>query len=71
MANALLTITDITREAVAVLHEQLQLAKHAVRKYEDRFGKNGSKGQIGTSVAIRKPPLCHDVEGPTHSHMTV
>ena len=56
MANVLLTLTDITREAVAVLHEQLQLAKHAVRKYEDRFGKNGSKGQIGTSVAIRKPP---------------
>ena len=54
MSNTLLTIKDITREAVAVLHEELQLAKHAVRKYEDRFGK--SSGQIGTTVSIRKPP---------------
>lgn len=54
MSNTLLTISDITREAVAVLHEKLALAKNAVRKYEDRFGKKG--GQIGTKVSIRKPP---------------
>jgi len=54
MATTLLTIADITKEAVAVLHEELQLAKIANRKYEDRFGKKS--GQIGTKVSIRKPP---------------
>ena len=54
MANTLLTIKDITREALAVLHEEVQLAKHATRKFEDRFGKKS--GQIGLSLDIRKPP---------------
>lgn len=54
MATTLLTIADITKEAVAILHEELQLAKIANRKYEDRFGKKS--GQIGTKVSIRKPP---------------
>lgn len=59
--NTLLTIADITREALVVLHEELQLAKHCVRKFQERFGK--SSGQIGTSVQIRKPPRYSVVNG--------
>ena len=59
--NSLLTISEITREAIVVLHEEIQLAKHAVRKFQERFGK--SSGQIGTSVQIRKPPRYSVVNG--------
>lgn len=51
--TTLLTISDITREALAVLHESLTLSKKAVRKYESAFGNKG--GQIGISRKIRKP----------------
>jgi len=53
MANTLLTISDITREALAVLHEEAQLLKSCSRKYDSRFARSG--GKIGTSVDIRKP----------------
>jgi hypothetical protein len=53
MANKLLTITDITREALAVFHEKMQLGKIAVRKFESRFQK--ASGQIGNKTQIRKP----------------
>ena len=53
MANTLLTIADITREALAVFHEECQLLKACTRKYEGRFAKSGAK--IGNSVDIRKP----------------
>lgn len=53
MANSFLTISDITREALAVLHEECQLLKVCTRKYEDRFKKTGAK--IGASVDVRKP----------------
>ena len=53
MANKLLTIGDITREALRVLHEECQLLKACTRKYEDRFAKSGAK--IGASVDIRRP----------------
>ena len=51
MAQTLLTIADVTREALSVLHEELTISKKAVRRYEDRFGK---PEQIGNSVKIRK-----------------
>ena len=54
MSNSFLTIKDITREAVAVLHEESALAKLVTRKYEARFGHKDA--QIGTSLQIRKPP---------------
>jgi len=53
MSNKLLTIADITRESLRVLHEECQLLKACTRKYEDRFAKSGAK--IGASVDIRKP----------------
>jgi len=53
MANKLLTISDITREALALLVEESQLLKACNRKYESRFAKSGAK--VGASVDIRKP----------------
>ena len=61
MSNQILTIKDVTREALRVLHQESQLAKHAVRKYQDRFGNR--QGQIGTTIDIRKPPRYGVVSG--------
>ena len=56
MANKILTITDITREAVAVLHEKLALAKIATRKYEARFkSKDGNSRRSGSTVSVPRP----------------
>ena len=53
MANKLLTISDITRETLRLLHAECQLLKACTRKYEDRFSSGGAA--IGASVDIRKP----------------
>lgn len=51
--TTLLTIAMITKEATAVLHDKLALAKKATRRYEGEFGNKAA--QIGNSVSIRKP----------------
>ena len=53
MANALLTPTQITREALRVLHNNLVFIKGVNRQYKDEFAKQGAK--IGSTVNIRKP----------------
>lgn len=53
MANTLLTISMITREALRVLENSLGYAKQISRQYDDRFGIAGAK--IGTVINIRKP----------------
>ncbi len=54
MANTLLTISMITREALRVLENSLTFTKRVSRQYDDRFGVEGAK--IGTTLNIRKPP---------------
>ena len=54
MANTLLTISMITREALRVLENNLTFAKNVNRKYDDRYGVEGAK--IGTVLNVRKPP---------------
>lgn len=54
MANALLTISLITREALRVLENNLTFTKLVNRQYDDRFGVEGAK--IGTTLNVRKPP---------------
>ena len=51
--TTLLTIAMITKEATAVLHDKLALAKKAVRRYQGEFGNKSA--QIGNAVSIRKP----------------
>jgi P22 coat protein - gene protein 5 len=54
MANQLLTISMITREALRVLENTLVFTKFVRRDFDDNFGKSGAK--IGTVLNIRKPP---------------
>lgn len=53
MANAILTPTMITREALRVLHGKLSFIGNINRTYDDKFAQSGAK--IGTALNIRKP----------------
>lgn len=53
MANSLLTISMITREALRVLENSLTFAKGVNRQYDDKFAVEGAK--IGDTLNIRKP----------------
>lgn len=53
MSNTLLTISQITNEAMAVLENTLTFTKHVNREYDDSFAKEGAK--IGQTVNVRKP----------------
>ena len=53
MANSLLTIDMITREALRVLENELVLTRTVNRQYDDRFAREGAK--IGDTLRIRKP----------------
>jgi hypothetical protein len=54
MANTLLTISMITREALRVLENNLKFFTGVRKDFDDSFGKTGAK--IGTVLNIRKPP---------------
>jgi hypothetical protein len=54
MANTLLTISMITREALRVLKNELTFTSLVNRQYDSRFGKEGAK--IGTTINVRIPP---------------
>jgi hypothetical protein len=53
MANSLVTIDMVTREALRVAHEKLQFIGTIDRQYDDSFAKTGAK--IGSSLRVRKP----------------
>jgi hypothetical protein len=53
LANTLLTISMITREALRVLENNLTFTKYVRRDFDDSFGRAGAK--IGTVLNIRKP----------------
>ena len=53
MANTLLTIDMITREALRVLENNLTFTKQCNREYDDQFAVSGAK--IGDTLRIRKP----------------
>lgn len=53
MANTILTITMITREALRVLHQQLNFVGNVYREYDDSFAVSGAK--IGSNLNIRLP----------------
>jgi hypothetical protein len=53
VANTLLTISMITREALRVLENNLTFTKYVRRDFDDSFGRAGAK--IGTVLNIRKP----------------
>lgn len=53
MANSILTIDMITREALRVLENKLVLTRNVNRQYDDSFANEGAK--IGSTLRIRLP----------------
>lgn len=53
MPNSILTPTQVTREALRVLHQKLNFVGNIVRDYDDSFAKSGAK--IGDSIKVRLP----------------
>jgi hypothetical protein len=53
MANTLLTPTAVTREALRILHQNLNFVGSITRDYDDSYAKSGAK--IGDSLKIRLP----------------
>jgi hypothetical protein len=53
MANSLVTIDMITREALRVAHETCSFIATTDRQYDDSFAKTGAK--IGSTLRVRKP----------------
>lgn len=53
MANSNLTLTQVTREALRVLHQKANFLKTINRQYDDSFARSGAK--IGDSIKIRLP----------------
>jgi hypothetical protein len=53
MANSLVTIDMVTREALRIAHESCAFISTTDRQYDDSYGKTGAK--IGTALRVRKP----------------
>jgi hypothetical protein len=53
MANAFLTPTAVTREALRVLHQKLNFVGSITRDYDDSFARQGAK--IGDTLKVRLP----------------
>jgi P22 coat protein - gene protein 5 len=57
VANSLLSPTIITREALRILHANLNFIANCNRQYDDKFANAGASpsGRIGPSLTIRMP----------------
>ena len=53
MANSIVTIDMVTREALRIAHEKCQFIGTTDRQYDDSYAKTGAK--IGASLRVRKP----------------
>lgn len=53
MANSILTMTQITREAARILHQEGTFLSNVNRQYSDQFANTGAK--IGSTVNLRLP----------------
>lgn len=53
MANTVLTPTQVTREALRILHQKLNFIGRVNRQYDSEFGQRGNK--IGQSLLVRLP----------------
>lgn len=62
MPNSILTISQITRESLRVLENNLVFTKGVNREYDDKFGIEGAK--IGNTLNIRKPARYQGRTGP-------
>lgn len=53
MANSILTPTQVTREALRILHQKLNFIGNINKQYDDSFAQSGAK--IGSDLKIRQP----------------
>jgi hypothetical protein len=55
MPNSILTPTEITKEALMVLHQESTFLRTINRDYDDRFAKSGASvsGKIGPTLQVR------------------
>lgn len=53
MSNTLLTISQVTKEAMRLLHNSLTFAKNINMQYSDQYARSGAK--IGANCAVRIP----------------
>lgn len=53
MANTILTVSQITRKALMILHQKANFIGSIDRQYDDSFAKDGAK--IGDTLRIRLP----------------
>ena len=53
MANSLVTIDMVTREALRIAHEKCQFIGTVDRQYDDAYAKTGAK--IGSALRVRRP----------------
>lgn len=53
MPNTVLTPTQVTREALRILHQKLSFTGSLNKQYDDEFGKKGNK--IGETLKVRLP----------------
>ena len=53
MSNALLTVDEITRRALLILHQKMTFISSINRQYDDSFANEGAK--IGDTLRIRLP----------------
>ena len=53
MANSILTATQVTREALRILHQKLNFIGNIDRQYDDQFAVTGAK--IGNQLKVRLP----------------
>jgi hypothetical protein len=63
MANAILTPTAVTREALRVLHQKLNFVGSITREYDDSFARQGAK--VGDTLKVRLPNQYVVRSGPT------
>jgi hypothetical protein len=68
MANVNLTIDDITRESLRVLHQNLNFTGNIVRDYDDSFAQSGAK--IGNTLRVRLPLQYSSATGATMNTTT-
>ena len=53
MPNTILTVNQITRKALMILHSKMNFIANVNRQYDDSFAKTG--GKIGSQLRIRLP----------------
>ena len=62
MSNTMLTISDITNEALMVLENECVFSDKVTREYDDKFAIPGAK--IGYTVNVRRPARFKGTVGP-------